>query len=439
MKKIIYNIAIITQDKQREFISRGFIILEDNFIVSVGSGSMPISDDDFDEVIDGAGLLVTPGLINAHVHLGETIYKDFLPEIMTLEEYLVLTEKLVKKYPFIETERKTIGEYSAWHLAQNGTSTIAGGRVYDSAKSLGLRSVSGYVIMKSEKLAKFAVNITKQYEAERAENINDNLNKSALFVHSLSHVSPAEMLEVKSLVSKFPNTPVMIHVAETQEQEELVAAQFVHGSVLALKRMGMLNKGMLLIHGNWLTNQELNLIKQSESSIVHCLSSNIRVADRIFNIDRVFGRDINVCLATDGIATAGTFSVLEEAKSVYWRSREAGRKPLTVQKIFDMITVNAARALGLEFQIGSIEVGKKADLAFWINPLLDNKETNPLENLISDEKPADLQCLMIDGKFVVWYKELLTNNKKEIINKFRTLTKKIKELEHENNIGEPAL
>jgi 5-methylthioadenosine/S-adenosylhomocysteine deaminase len=441
MRRLISNISIITQNKKREIIPRGFIILKDNQIESVGSG-LPKPDRDIDSIIDGAGLIVTPGLVNAHVHLGETVYQDFLPKALSLEDYLVLTESLVKKYPFIEEERKIVSDYSACRLIENGISTIAGGRIYESAKSLGLRSVSGYMVMRSGKLGKLTVDLNEKYREERLKESGYGLNQTALFVHSLSQVGPVDMEEVKNIVVDFPDTLLMIHVAETRRQEDAVKARFGQGSILTLKRLGLLNSKTVLIHCNWLAEEDLDLVQESGASIVHCLSSNINVADRILDIVPVLRRGINLCLATDGVVTAGTSSVLEEARKVYGRSLAPGREAIPPQKALDMITIDAAKILGLDQQIGSLEEGKGADLAFWSGSSLSSSDSRgkiSLDRFIFAKQSPELQSLMIDGKLVMWYKELLTEDKEKIIDKFRTLTKKIKELENGNNISESAL
>jgi 5-methylthioadenosine/S-adenosylhomocysteine deaminase len=161
----------------------------------------------------------------------------------------------------------------------------------------------------------------------------------------------------------------------------------------------------------------------------------MKVADRILDINQALEKKINICLATDGFCTAGTFSVVEEAKKVFLRGVKLAQKNISAQKIFDMITINAAHALGLKSSIGSIEIGKKADLSFWSAPPFNSGSESLLDGLLSGSAQPELQSLIIDGKIIIWYKELLVKSEKEIINKFRTLTTIIKKLRNENNIS----
>ncbi len=431
MKRLLYNILIITQNPRREIIRRGFIVFNEDLIEQVEAGDYLGDGAEIDLRIDGADLMVTPGLINVHVHLGETIYQDFLPADFSLEEYLSITNDLSKRSPMIEAARTVVAEYSALQLLKSGTSTIAGGRVSQSSSRLGLRNISGYMIMNSHKLQGLTQNIFEKFTAEVLASSHDSLTKLATFVHSLSFVGQSEITAVKKVAEFFPDRILMLHAAETKQQEEKVCQVFGRGSIAVLSDENLLNDQALIVHGNWLTPQELGMIKKAGSSIAHCLSSNLKVADRVLDIDQAMKIGVNVCLATDGVCTAGTFSVLEEARRVYQRALKLGQHHVSPQRVFDMITVDAARAIGLQDQTGSIEVGKKADLAIWSESNFSEK-VGILEGILRAEKDLDLKSLIIDGNFIIWYKKLLINNELEIINKYRTLKIELKNRENEN-------
>ena len=435
MKTLIYNIDIITQNKQREQFVLGYIVINNNYIQSVESGEYVGDKNEIDIYINGAGLFVTPGLINVHVHLGETIYEKFLPERFNLEQYLSITDDLVTKYDIIESNRKIIGEYTTLKILKGGVSTVAGGRVREIAENLSIRNVSGLMIMNSRKLKKNSVDIYKKYKKEMSLSKWSGLSKIAVFIHSLGYIEESDLAEVKMIIDQYPETMIMIHVCETLKQETIVVDKFGGSSIQVLKKKGLLNKNTLLVHANWLTDEDLIMISKAGSSIVHCLSSNIKIADNVLDIHRAMKFGINICLATDGVCTSSTYSVLDEAKNVYLRNHGSPEKSMSAQQVFDMITLTAARAIGMENIIGSIEKGKRADLAFWQKPKKLFNCDNLVNYLMLSGGPAELQHLIIDGKKVIWYKNMSTVSENKIISNYRTLTSTLKKLEDESNIS----
>jgi len=161
---IIINTTIITQNDTRQIIARGFIYIKDSEIVAMGSGEYSGDLSIVGEIIDGAEYIVSPGFINAHVHLGETIYANFVKESLPLQEYLETTNKIFLKSEAIEREREIICDYSLLQLIKNGTTTIAGGRTHRSGERSGILNISGYMLMQSPKLGKFSKGIEKQFQ-----------------------------------------------------------------------------------------------------------------------------------------------------------------------------------------------------------------------------------------------------------------------------------
>jgi 5-methylthioadenosine/S-adenosylhomocysteine deaminase len=421
MKTLIYNASIITQNEKREIIKRGFIVVKNGEIFNIGNGEFTGDFNEFDNVFDIAGKTILPGLINTHVHLGETAYKDLLPENFTLEEYLGITEYLAKKFSSIEVHRKTIGEYTLLQLVKNGTSTICGGRVGELATEWGLRNLSGFMVMNSDKLRKYYIDIEKSFDSESENGFNGRLDNSGVFIHSLGFVNESALLSVKRILEKNSELILMIHVAETKKQEENVLKKYRLTTIEVLQKYGLLSNKTLLVHGNWCSEKDLEIIKENGGTLVHCLSSNLKVADKVLDINKVVKKGINVCIATDGFCTADTFSVLQEAKSVLNYNKNKESNKINAQTVLDMITLNAAKALKMLSKIGSIEIGKAADLVFV--SVLQNEDNNDFISAVVTG--STVEGLMIDGSVIIWDKRMSMKNEKNIIDKYRSLTNKI--------------
>lgn len=423
---LIKNASIITQNKKREQISKGFVIINDDKFEKIIRGN-PVNRDikKADKIIDAKGMIILPGFINAHVHLGESIFKDFFKGKYSLEHYLSVTNELTKKTDLIEGGRKIIADYSILKLIKNGTTTICGGRTTDSSECWGMRNVSGYMLMNSFKLKNFSIDIENKFKEEYAKIGKTNLSYLALFIHSLNTVEHTLIKNIKKILKKYSRTNLILHIAETEKQEQEIENKFGKSSVEFLYRSGLLTDRTILIHGNCISNCDIDLIKKHKASLVHCLSSNLKVAGRTLDIKNILSRKIKMCIATDGLVTSGISSVLQEAQRCFIyhnRNQREGDNIISLQKTLDLITIDAAEVLGLKSHIGSIEKGKKADVIFI-------KKENISKNMIDDiiRGKNKIYGMILDGKFKIWNNKVLMINERKIVDKFRTLTKRIKE------------
>jgi 5-methylthioadenosine/S-adenosylhomocysteine deaminase len=425
MKILIKNVSIITQNKKREYIPVGFIVIKNDKLEKIVDGNPEEKDTKgVDKIINARKMVVMPGFINAHVHLGESVFADFFSGQYSLEYYLEMTNKLTKKTDLIENERGVIADYSLLNLIKKGTTTICGGRTTDQSEYWGMRNLSGYMLMNSFKLKEFSTDVEKKFKKEYEKIKRTRLSYPSLFVHSLDVVTPGLIKIIKNILHEYPDVRLVLHVAETKKHEQGIFAKFGVSSINFLYKNGLLNNRTILVHGNWINSGDMKIVKKCNASIVHCLSSNINVADKILNLKMAIKNGIRTCIATDGVVTSGTFSVLDEAARcyVYYKcSKNKNNNLFSFQKILDMITIDAAEVLGLESIIGSIEEGKRADLVFVEK---GKTQISALENIIKEKQK--ICCVMLDGKLKMWNNKMLTMDECGVMNRFRTLTKKIK-------------
>lgn len=397
-------------------------MIKDDRIEQIGAGDLKKEEvRKFDEIIDAKKLVVLPGFINTHVHLGESVFKEFFKGKYSLEHYLKVTDDITKKTDLIEKGRKIIGDYSILNIIKSGTTTICGGRTTELAEQWGIRNVSGYMLMNSFKLKGFAEELEEKYAREYQKIIKTKLSYPAIFIHSLNTFDVSLKDGVRKLLNKCPETRLILHIAETKNQEREIENNFGKSSIGFLNQNGFLNNKTILIHGNWIKKDDLKIIKKCKASLVHCLSSNLKVADKVLNLNVIIKNGIKASIATDGVITSGTFDVLDESKRCF-AYHNKNNKRISAQKILDLITIDSAKVLGLGDVIGSLEIGKKADIIF-----LNKKDfgKNIVEEVVNAKQ--EIRGVIIDGKLKVWNKRVLMADEKKVINKFRTLTKKIKE------------
>lgn len=406
---LIKNLTIVTQNTSRDIIPHGFLRIKDTLLDEIGP-ALP-KNTETEDVIDGAGYIVLPSFINAHVHLGETIYAYTVDGWHDLDTYIERTNQACLLSERIERNRKVITDYSALQILKGGTTTIAGGRTNESAEHIGMHNVSAYMLMLGPKLGRFGDDIVTQFDTFK-KGMNPHFSRPAIFIHSLGTVSETMLKEAQRLKSRDRDLIVMAHVGETAKVEARAKNQFDLSSVEALARYDLLDAKTLLIHGNHLSPRDKTLIKQSAASVVHCLSSNLSTADKVADVADLMRLNIPVCIATDGMATSGTFSVLSEARNCRaYHNDRAGSELLTAQKALDMITLDPAQALGLSAERGSIVPRKNADLIFFKKEKQFTYET-PSDILLN--LPEQPDHVMVGGKWLIRDKNVLSLDEQRI-------------------------
>ena len=417
MRTLIKNGTIFTQNAEREILQRADLVIDNSKISDIGS-VLPIKAD---RVIDAEGKWVIPGLINSHVHLGESAYASWMSGRYGLSRYLERTEELAQKLG-LETKRSVITAYSLLQLIRQGTTTIAGGRTREQSSLFGMRNVSGYMLMKSRKLGHFS----ETFNDEMRKFMDDRsvLSYPAIFIHSLDTVDPSILQDVSKWRVKHKEIRMMIHVGETVVTAHRIAEQYRKSEIEVLNGFGLLDSQTLLVHGNHLSNADFEQIARKGSSLVHCLSSNFSAADKTLDLESALKHGINITIATDGVVTGSDFSILREAGAAYrYHNRFSQDSGIHAQLFFDMITTNAASALGLQENIGSIEVGKDADLAV-ISPPMGLKQGS-VEHLLHYSNLIQVQDVMVAGELLLQNGEITNENSRHVEREFVELTNQL--------------
>lgn len=421
MKVLYKNANIVTQNSKREIIENGFILAEEGKIVDLGK-ECPL-EYKFDDVVDLEGKWLLPGFINSHVHLGESVYFPFIKEKLTLVGYLNRTEEIYASSFDIGNKRDVACIFSLFQLILNGVTTIGGGRVSETAKKLSIPNTSGYMFMDSAKLGHFSSNAFDSF-LDLKESEVDSLTQHCVFIHSLSRIGVNELETVKRLRQQITDLIVMIHVAEDGGECEQVSKKWGASAIVTLKENGILSKNTFLVHGNHLSDFDLDIISDSGATICHCLTSNLTVADKVLDISKVLDRDINTVIATDGPITGAGFNLLNEARKVYqYQNRFLEKEKLAPQQCLDMITVNAASAINQSDLVGSIEVGKLANFVV-LNPLFEIRSHQIVDSLFRYDF-IDIYGVVINGTKAVWDKQILFSDWNKIQHEFSDLVKSI--------------
>lgn len=432
---LIKNAIILNPGENDCLKTTSSVLIKDDIIAEIGDNITEKAD----KVIDGEGKILMPGLINTHTHLSMTLFRGLADDLSLdtwLNDYIWPVEAHLNGYYCY------IGALlGAVELIKSGTTTFSDMYFYmeDVARAVdeaGLRAVLSYGMID------FADEEKRRAEIAANVDLFKNCNNAAegrikvFFGPHAPYTASKELLdEVRDLASKF-NTGIHIHVAETQKEVEDILEQTGKRPFEYLDDIGFLGPNVVAAHAVWLSEEEIDIIMDREVKISHNPCSNMKLASGISPVANMLSHDICVSIGTDGASSNNNLDLIEEMKTASLLQKVATLDPkvLTSEETVAMATINGARTLGLENEIGSIEVGKKADLI-----LIDTDEANMTpdsscisSNVVYAAKGSNVDTTICNGKILMENRKLTTLDEEEIYKKARAAIVELKTLKEES-------
>lgn len=427
MTILIKNGLVITMDeKRKEKYEELDIIIKDDRIERITKNYQG----KYDKIIDATNKIVMPGLINAHTHLGMSIFR-------ATNDSLTLQDWLENKIWPIENKMTEEDIYYAALLScieMIKTGTTCSNDMYfgwkgtmKAIKETKMRTVMSRCLIgttNEEGLSKFE-DFKKLMETYK----NDELTTFAVAPHSM-YTCTKEYLEKCGKLAQETNLPIHIHFCENKEEVKNITNTYKKTPVEALEELGYLNSKLILAHGTFISKQEQEILKNKDVSIVTNPISNLNLGCGIADLTSYKNNRINICLGTDGQGSGNNLNLFKHMSLVADLQKALYQDPTIMNsyEVLKMATINGAKALNLEHKIGSLEEGKKADL---IIIDLDKTATFPTPELITqivhNIETENIITTIINGEIVMENKQLTININeqmlKERINKIYTRLK----------------
>jgi 5-methylthioadenosine/S-adenosylhomocysteine deaminase len=418
-------------DGSRRIIENGAIAIRNGEIVRVGTAA-ELRGSRARQTINASGKVVIPGLINTHTHVPMSLFRGIADDL-DLNDWLT-------RYIF-PAEAKNVDEafvragtrLGLAEMIRGGTTTYCDmyyfeDAIADETKRAGVRGVLG------ETVIDFPVADNKTWDqaiaySERYINKwkNDPLIVPAIAPHAPYTVSEQHLRQVRALSDRL-NAAVVTHVAETKKERDDILKD--HGDTPAkyLNRIGFLSNRVIPAHDVFVTDEEIDIFKRLGVGVAHNPQSNMKLASGVAPIPQMLQKDVAVGLGTDGAASNNDLNMWEEMDTAAKLHKEFSGDPKVVnaEQAFAMATIGGARALHLDKLIGSLEVGKRADIAIvdW-----DTIEQVPFYNyyshLVYVTKANNVSSVVINGRVVMLNRRLLTLNENAIKIDANTYRKKI--------------
>lgn len=399
MRIWIKNAAIVPMTAYEDIMPCGQIYLENNRILAVGD---EIPDFEADKMIDAKGMIAMPGLINAHTHLGMSLFRNYADD-MPLEEWLEdkcwpLEAKLTDEDIYIASL------LSMAELISTGTTTFVDmyyemHRVAQAALEIGIRGVLTRGITDGDKME------DKFIEVEKL--IQDWHDAHGMLMvmtapHAVYTCSPETIRRLSHLAHQY-RLGLHTHANETETETRNALDQYGLTPIGHLAQCGAFDVPAIAAHCVTANAQDIRILKEKGVSVVHNPSSNMKLASGLAPIQEMLDAGVNVCLGTDGPASNNMLDMFMEMReaSLIAKVRTLNPTLLPAYTVLEMATVNGAKAIGRD-DLGKLAPGMTADLI-----LIDRKgiHHSPYNNLYSElvysTHGTDVSTVIIDGEIVM--------------------------------------
>lgn len=416
MRLLIKNGNLVTQNKKREILYKTDLLIEDEKIKKIDKNIK----EKVDKIIDADGKVVLPGLINTHTHLAMTLLRGYADDL-SLEEWW---EK--KIYPLeSKFNRQSVywGSFlGALELIKSGTTCFIDFYYFEDevakvVKKIGLRANLGIGILD---LSTFAFKNKKEILKEAEKLIKEN--KSELIDFSLApHMFQTTSIETYKMakeITKKYNLIFQTHCEETEKEVNFCLKKYKKRPVEILAQEKILDENTLLVHCCHLNKKEIEILSEKKVKVSHCPISNLKLVSGIMPLNEMLKKKIIVGLGTDGACSHNSLDLFQEMKTCALIHKIVNKDPkvLSAQEVLDLSTIKGAEILKKEKEIGSLEVGKKADLIILnFNQVHLQPCHNIVSHLVYSAKGSDVETCLINGKIIMEKRKFLTIDEEKII------------------------
>lgn len=403
---LIVNGTVVTMDELDTVIEKGAVAVSGGVIDSVGPESS-VKTEDGVHVIDAQGGIIMPGLVNTHTHASMTCFRglaDDMDLITWLNDYIFPAEARLTR------DRVYTGALLACaEMALSGTTCFSDmylfeDAVAEAADNSGMRAVVGEVLYDFDSPNYGPIEKGFEYTQQLLEKWRDHQRvKIAIEPHSPYLCAPALLERAESLSRQY-NIPMIVHVAETWKEVETMKERYQLTPVAHLADIGALSPRLLACHCVALDKSDIELLKAHDVKVSHNPESNMKLASGIAPVPEMLDAGVCVGLGTDGPTSNNNLDMFMEmdAAAKIHKAKTLDPTVMEAGKVLRMATIDAARALGLAGETGSLESGKKADII-----VLDTRKPHltPMYNVYSHLVYAasghDVVHTIVDGVPVV--------------------------------------
>lgn len=431
------NATIVTMNPTRDIITNGAIAIKDNRIVAVGKTDTLLQQHHENEVIDVKGKLIIPGLIDTHVHLAQALIRGCADD-MALIQWLC-DRVWVLQGNFTHDDGYVSARLCIAEMLKSGTTTFLESMLahrygFDgiarAVDESGIRACLAGIVMDIGTYATQTSSMHPGMVESRETSLFGVLEMHSKWQGAANdriHVwfgprTPggvtSELYREMSDYARQRDMGITMHLAEVEADKIYLNEKFGLSPVYYAESVGLLGPKTVLVHMVWLTQADIDKLAQTHTSVSHNPSSNSKLASGVCKVPQMLASGVNVALGCDGGPSNNDYDLVREMKLAAILHKAVSNDPLIVpaETVLEMATINGARSLGLEKEIGSLEVGKKADLVVIdLDRLHTTPSPNPISSLVYAATGGEVDTVVVDGQIVVEQGQLLTLDEDEVM------------------------
>jgi 5-methylthioadenosine/S-adenosylhomocysteine deaminase len=431
---VIHDGTIITVNSKFDIIESGIICIRNGLLERIESRDPAMPLPEADETIDVWGGVILPGFINTHSHLPMTLFRglaDDLPLMEWLNRHIFPAEG---KHINPDTV-KSGALLGCVEMVLSGTTTCCDGyfheeNVADAVSEIGIRAVLGQGV----------IDFPAPGVPIPTENVNHAVAYTDKWLHRRPNITPSifchtpftcseETLKKAKDAASDRGVLFQIHVAETKQERDQMLSDFKTTPVKYLERIGVLDRRTLLIHAIWVDDEDIAVLSKYQTPVSHNPSSNAKLAAGIAPVPELLAAGITLGIGTDGCASNNNLDLIQEMSlaAKLHKAKTLDPTVLDARCVLEMATIGGAKAIGLEKAIGSLEVGKEADLiTVEMNRPHLTPMYNPVSHLVYAANGSDVRDVVVSGKVVVRNRTLQTMDLEHILSRVKEIGDTIK-------------
>ena len=430
---IVNGDFVVTMDAAATIIERGAIAVDEGIIVAIGGADEIAASYQARETLEGEQRIVMPGLVNGHSHAAMTLLRgvaDDLALMDWLNNYIFPAE-----VEFVDSEFVRIGtELACWEMIRGGTTTFVDMYYYpdtiaEIVDSCGMRALISATVI--------------DQRSPDAEDAGDSLSKGVGFIERWqgrnSRIMPifgphanytldAEQLSATRKAALELDVPISIHLSESPYEVQYSKDTYGKTSIDMMESIGFFDGPTIAAHVVWPTESEIPILAERRVGVIHNPTSNMKIASGIAPVTDMLAAGVLVGIGTDGAASNNDLDLWEEMRLASFLQKVDKMNPevLSATTVLRMATSGGAAAIGLGDRIGSLEVGKRADL---IQVAFDDVHHVPTYDVVShlvyvtDEQ--DVASVVVDGKVLMREGEMLTIDTERVAREATALAARI--------------
>ena len=419
---IIENILAVLPEGAEDVIRETTLYIEGDKITGIGDKPAGFTAD---KVIDGTDKLVIPGLVNCHTHS----YMSFMRNVA---DDLSFMDWLFGTIDPIEQQMTDEDTYWGANLAiiemmKSGTTCFNDMQMNihqttRAVKESGMRAVICRGLVGSGSDEAGQSRLRQAYEERDAAKDCDRLTFK-LGPHA-PYTCDDEFLKIVAAEAKKENMGIHVHLSESESEISQIQEKYGCTPIALAEKCGIFDVPAIAAHCVQVTDEDIAILKRKNVSVVTNPASNMKLGNGFAPIVKMLDAGINVCLGTDGAASNNCLNMFHELSLLTLIHKGTGKTPqcVSAKEGFRIATINGAKALGLEKEIGSIEVGKKADLAILD---LNTPSLTPRNNLFAglsySANGSEVDTVIINGQVTMEGRKLLTIDEKLVYGKIQDI------------------